>query len=205
MAGYTAIKDVGVSIVSLLNREFGDLLQGGRVTLASPGEIDEGGNVRLTVYLYRVSENGHTRNAERQETGTEKIKGLPLSLDLHYLITAHPWTKPNSDTTTGTDVEDQHMVLGRAMQVMQDNSVLRDSDLEGDLIGDRELRISRYSEAPDEVLNVWNTFQDRPFRPSVSYLVGPVTIESTMERPVHRVTEREVEMYSLPQRNRDDA
>lgn len=205
MAGYTAIRDVGVSIVALLDREFGDLLQGGTVTLASPGEIDEGGSERLTVYLYRVSENGHTKNAERREIGTEKIKGLPLSLDLHYLVTAHPWTKPNSDTTSGTVVEDQHLVLGRAMQVMQDNSVLRGSDLEGDLIGDRELRISMYPEAPDEVMNVWNTFQDRPFRPSVSYLVGPVTIESTIEQPVHRVTEREVEMYSLPRREQDDA
>ena len=47
----------------------------------------------------------------------------------------------------------------------------------------------------DELTNIWNTFRETSFEPSVSYLVSPVVIDSERERTITRVREREEQYY----------
>jgi hypothetical protein len=42
-----------------------------------------------------------------------------------------------------------------------------------------------------EVLDIWNTFENRPFQPSVAYLVSPVEIDPAADRDVERVLEQQ--------------
>ena len=161
---------------------------GNRAVLASPDDIGPGD--RLTLYLYEVSENPELKNAERQEMALGQFREPPLSLDLYYLLTAHPTGGDDGDAMS--QAEAQHRALGRAMHILRDNSILRGSDLEGPLAEEGlDLHISMYPHSTDEIVSIWSTFQDRPFQPSVSYLVSPVTIESTRTRETQRVVEKD--------------
>lgn len=194
MAGYSAIADAGEAIVELLRGRMGDFVDREEVALASPGGTGANDDARLTVYLYRVAENDHLMNTGPQPAGHDRIRRPPLALDLYYLLTAHPSGR-NGDETAKT--REQHAVLGRALQVLRENPVLRGSDLRGSLAAEsgNELRISRVSmndQSMDELVSIWNTFGETPFQPSVSYLVSPVIIETDGEEPIQRVVERQL-------------
>lgn len=184
MTGYSAISDVGKTLVTLLEEEMSGLLDTDEIALASPAVIGKGDKVRLSLFLYAVTENPHRKNQRRQEVDTTTLAGEPLELDLHYALTAYPSEEKKPDTKTTAD---QHTVLGRAMQAFSDAGIVRGSTLEGSLTD--EVAIAVEADATSRVMNVWNTFQDRPYWPSVAYVVGPVTIESADEETVPRIVE----------------
>lgn len=189
MATDAAIADVGETLIETL-RDRIDFLDRDEIALASPSTVGDGEQLRLTLYLYRVTENADLKNSPRSVTGNQ-LEDPPLALDLHYLLTAHPAT--SGDDETARTIE-QHSVLGRAMQVLQNEAVLRGSDLSGSLVDEGEdVRISMNptaSESFDQLMSMWSTFQEQPYQPSVSYLISPVFIEATKARPVRRVVEK---------------
>lgn len=197
MGDYGSIADVGQTLVDLLEDRMEGLIGRDDVALASPESQGEGGNNwRLTLYLYDISENEHQRNADRQdpEPSEPAVSGSPLVLDLQYLLTAHP----SKGGTAGTNkTKEQHRVLGRAMQVFRDNAIVRGPDLKGSLADEENLHLSIEQESLDAVMDIWNTFPDQPYQPSVAYLVTPVTIESREETPVQRILERDMEQREL--------
>ena len=190
MARHTAIADAGETLVELLRAELEPLIANGdEVALRSPKEVSNGDDVRLTLYLYRVAENGELRNQRRQAVANapDRLQPAPLALDLYYLLTAHPSVGSSQETSR---TRAQHLILGRAMQILQDNAVLRSTDLfDTSLAADRELHLSVYPERLEDVTSIWNTFADKPYEPSVAYIVGPVLIDSTEETPTARVEE----------------
>jgi hypothetical protein len=202
MAGYTAIEDVGDTVVGLLRDGMADLVDSDEIELASPATVGKNDDVRLTVFLYRVTENAELKNQPRQQVDEATVREAPLELDLHYLMTAHP-AKPGKGKGKTAKTVEQHRVLGRAMQVLYDNSVLRGSTLAGSL-DDETLYVSMDSQSTDTVVNLWSTFQDKPFRPSVTYLVSPVAIDSTEESATGRVVERTGGEYSFTTEGGDD-
>lgn len=203
MEGYTAIEDVGRTLVALLRDRMGtDLIDQDReIALSSPNDAGPGDGTRLTIYLYRVTQNGHLMNAQRREVDADHYRRPPLALNLYYLLTAHP-SDGGSDGMERT--EEQHRVLGRAMQVIHDNSIIRGSDLKGSLADQPDLQVSISPQDMDEVMSIWSTFDETPFQPSVAYLVTPVLIESTEEEEVSRVVERRLEEYSWRMRVDED-
>lgn len=160
------------------------------VGLAPP---DSGDDYRLTVYLYRVTESAHLRNVDRSLVEGADDRGTPLVVDLNYLVTAHPWQGRNNG---GSRTTTQHELLGRVMQVLGDNAVLRGPVLTEDLRAGPDLRVTVDAESMDTVVNMWGTFDDEPFRPSVSYLVTPVVIDPGAEADAPHVIETTTESYT---------
>ncbi len=201
MEGHAVIEDVGRTLVALLRDRMGDDLidQDREIALSSPNDADPG--TRLTVYLYRVTENGQLKNAERREVGTDRYRRPPLALDLYYLLTAHP-SDGGGDGTERTG--EQHRVLGRTMQVIHDNAIIRGSELEGSVADQPALRLSINPQGMDEIMSIWSTFDETPFRPSVAYLVTPVFIPSTEEGDATRVVERHLKEYAWTMRVDED-
>lgn len=192
---YTAIADVGESLVALLRDRMSDLVDDNEVVLASPGDVESRSSVRLTVFLYRVAESAHLRNKKRTPEDSETLRDPPIALDLYYLLTAYPSTG-NDDQTTRTLA--QHTVLGRAVRELRDSSILRGSDLKRSLAGEESIHVSMTPLEDDmleQLVSIWTTFPDRPFRPSVSYVVSPVLVESERVAATSRVRERELEKY----------
>lgn len=203
MGDHGAVADAGETIVELLRDRMTELVSADQIVLASPVDDDLKNKVRLTLFLYAVERSSHHGPAEQAVQSHDPPRHEPLRVDLKYLLTAHPITGDGGTTTTGETLEEQR-VLGRAMQVLHDNPIISGSDLQGSLAtGDERLQLSVLPESTDTAVNVWNTFQGEPFRPSVAYLVTPVAIESRREAPVERVEEFRVEEH-IPTGDIDD-
>jgi hypothetical protein len=136
------------------------------------------------------------------------IQHPPLNVDLFYMLTAY------SEVTGGGEIEDrnrealeEHTILGRAMQIIYDNSVLRGSALQGSLVGtDVELRIILATMSMENVTQIWSSFQDtqgKPYKPSAFYQITPVPIDSTRRRDIQRVIEKQMQHYQMTVRKRE--
>ena len=194
---HAAIADVGVTLVDLLHEEIQQRIEfkKSEIALVSPG--DAANSVRLTLWLYHVSENTHLRDVDRPSRTGDAEKRSPLVLDLHYLLTVHP-TGSGQGGQSGVSTaatSEQHELLGLAMQVLHDNPILHAGTLPESLAA-AELQVSVEQQPMDELTNLWGTFGDQAFQPSDAYRVTPVVIDSTVERPVSRVEERTVEEYT---------
>jgi hypothetical protein len=206
VARYTAIADVSETLLTLVRDRLGDHLgtpaeRQAAVALATPSVETVEGPVRIGFYLYGVAENGHLRGGD--PTAVAGVADAPqrYALDLRYLLTAYP--PQNTDDTTQA-ARSQQELLGQTVHLLHENAVLRGSELTdapggGDagpsLSGDAELRLSVVPEPTETLTNIWNTFPDTPFQPSVAYLVGPVAIDAPEPEPIARRAEEKVDRY----------
>lgn len=189
MGDYGAIADAGETVVTLLRDRMRAVpIADEQIALASPVEEDLRDDIRLTLFLYGVEENGYPTNGARPVPADETPTRDPLQLDLSYLLTAHR-TPGDENTTTTAKTREEQTVLGRAIQILRDNAVVEPPDLRGSLAEDEKtLRISILPERTDTIVNVWNTFEGEPYRATVALLVTPVEIESQVETSEERVT-----------------
>ena len=186
MSDYTAIADVGETLIELLRENMRDLISEDSIALLSPGEVEGKDNIRLSLFLYQVNENPYLKNLEMENLGNSKLKAQPLTLELFYMLTSYP-SPGIQDRTERTGEE--HRILGRAMQILHDNAVLTGSVLKGSLSSDNlELRVIGASLNMNDMTQIWSTFGEKSFRPSVCYQVTPVKINSSKEKTVVRIT-----------------
>jgi hypothetical protein len=143
----------------------------GTISLDSPGELIEDGNgaepVRLSLFLYRVAPNPHLQNHPLISHAAGEQRFPPLQLDLFYLLT--PLTgSPSNDL----------VVLGRAMQLLDASSTIRQAFLDSDLLPrDPEVRLTLNPVSVEELTRIWSAFNE-PYRLSVCYRVQGVALDS---------------------------
>ena len=195
IADFAVIADVGETLIELLRENMKDLINPDSIMLISPGDIEGSDTVRLSLFLYQVTENAHLKNQEMMNIGSTGLKNPPLTFDLYYMLTSHPSTGIQDKTER---TKEEHSVLGKAMQVLNDNSLLKGSVLRGSLAeNNEELRMTLTTLNLDDMTKIWTTFQDKLFRPSLCYLVTPVKIDSSREKHVERVVERKLNNYLI--------
>ncbi|GAB3023396.1 Pvc16 family protein [Natronobiforma cellulositropha] len=200
MAGYSAIADASETLLDVLRdriaaRDDAVGIDRNEIVLASPDDVDAESDVRLSLYLYKIGKSTHASSVSRRRTGDGTMENPSLSLDLHYMLTAYPSKGRADDTAT---VQDQHSVIGLAMQVLHDTSIIESDDLKGSLRGEDPLHLSMNPDGGEELETLWNTFTEASFQPSVLYEVSPVAIDSTIEEPFTEVTERDIDVDRLP-------
>src|SRR5262245_43860614 len=118
MSDFTAMKGVTSTLRALLL----DQMEAPPpvVTVAPPDVPVSGAGNRVNLYLYQVTENGHLKNQEIPGHGHHGAYGHPpLSLDLHYLLTAFVET----ETAQDADLQAQ-LFLGDAMRVLHDFAII---------------------------------------------------------------------------------
>jgi hypothetical protein len=126
MADFAAIAAVGKSIERVLNVAFSEhqpvAAPGGhaRAVLVTTADLEAAethnriGPYGLSIFLYRVEVNRTMRVAPSSvKTPGGLQHGPPLALDLHYLLTA--WAD---------NAENEHRILGRALQAIESTAVL---------------------------------------------------------------------------------
>lgn len=197
MAGSSVIRDVDDTLINVLRDNMrADLAPYDPVisiVLISPGEV-VGNDVRLSLYMYQITENVHMKNMEIQNIDPGTLTSSPLALDISYILTAYP-VQRDGQTLTDMTME-AHRLLGRAMQVFQDHTILSGTVLKGDLAtNNEELHLTLNPLNLDDITKIWNTFQGKVWRPSVCYLVTPVLLESTSKISVQRVVTKEIDYY----------
>ncbi|MFC5449796.1 DUF4255 domain-containing protein [Paenibacillus aestuarii] len=189
ISDYSVIADVSASLVKLLRENMtpDPIPQPEMIGLASP--VDKG-DFYLSLFLYNVRESGDNRQTHMIARGTTQIQYPPMAVDLSYLLTVQ------SPAELQSRALDEHRILGRAMQVLYDHSILRGSMTVGTLAErDEEVRIVMEPLKGESLLSMWN-FADTPYRLSISYSVGPVNIDSTRIKTTKRVSETDFRIQS---------
>ncbi|MDB5053996.1 MAG: hypothetical protein JWM44_2046 [Bacilli bacterium] len=179
---YTVIADVGMSLIQLLRENMvpEPVLQPEFIGLSSP--IDKG-DLSLSLFLYQIKESAD-RQTQMLSRGAGTLQFPPMTVELYYLLTAH------SAAELQTRTLDEHRILGRALQVLYDHSILKNSALQGSLADtNEELRIVMESLPLDTMLTL---FPNIPYKLSVCFSVGPVYIDSTRVKATKRVIERDI-------------
>ena len=151
-------------------------------------------DARVNLFLYRVTENGYLQNQEIPGRGSVGAYGHPpLSLNLHYLVTAYGTTEVRSGLATLFDDSTAQFVLGSAVRVLHDVPVVTDSVMtvrapSGTIILHPSLRddfehvkICLEPLTLDDISKVWTALALR-FRLSAAYVVNVVQIESQRPR-----------------------
>lgn len=195
MSDYVVIADVSDTLKKLLwenmkadPKIYPDIIGSeDDIILSSPEEMLTRNEKKLSLFLYQITECPYLKNKEMQRTDSTKLKHIPLSLVLFYLI------NPNTE-----DSNKDHILLGKVMQIFYDNAIVKGSILQGSLAGTmEELRVIIYSLPFDELIHLWQSFSEKSFKLSVCYQVTPVMIESTREIEVKRVLEKEAGYYQI--------
>ena len=175
MSDYTVISAVSGTLKEILRQKItmsaDTELNGVEIYLLSPKEMQDAGNsVGISVWLYKVSRMPDMLNDPPERRSPNQIARAPLPILLFYLVTP----------ITG-DPETRHTLLGRVLQVLNDYSVLRGSDLQGVLEGSGEqLRVNLEALSLEELSLVWDALSE-PYQLSVTYLVQVVKIDSDLE------------------------
>jgi hypothetical protein len=138
------------------------------IELHSPREKqDNQEKVWVSVWLYRVTRMADMLNEPPQRISPTQMVKTPLPILLYYLITPvahHPLTR--------------HTLLGKVLQVMNDNAILRGSSLQGILAGTTDqLRLVLETLSLEDLSLVWDALSE-PYELSVSYLVQLASIDS---------------------------
>jgi hypothetical protein len=179
MSVSTAVGLVSASLRNLLVGEM-QTVPAVPVTILAPDET--GGDQRINLFLYKVEENPYLKNQDwsLKPGNSNQTVPAPLSLSLYYLMTPYARNDPQTGNVTA------HEILGEAMRVFYENSIIPQEYLETDLKGAREqFKIVYNALDPEEISRLWTTFA-RPFRLSIRYQVSTVQLDvlPASERPL---------------------
>lgn len=179
MANVFAIHSVGQSLATYLNKAYPESLRaehGCSFELVSSSQINTppDDNTRVTLFLYRVTVNEHLRNQTR---GNGRHTDVPLSVDLHFLVTA--W---------GSEPLREQVPLAWAMRQLHQHPVLDSSSLSPEANWDSGdvVQLLPAELSTEDIMRIWDALSE-PYRLSVSYIARVVRIdpdEPTEARPV---------------------
>ena len=178
MAGFAGIAAVGKSIEMLLNFFFEEHPPAPnkktKALLVRTSDFEESatiGSPALSVFLYRVDFNKTMRAAWSATSGQDGRSHL--GLDLHYLIT--PW---------GTDAEEEHRILGGAMQCLETTPILSGPLLHssGEFSAGESVQLLLEEISTEAVMR---TFDSLPtdYRLSVPYIARVLRLDGRVATP----------------------
>jgi hypothetical protein len=121
----------------------------------------------VSVWLYQVDRNQFLLNQPPQRVAPDQLRRPPVSLDLHYLV-----------TPIATDPINEQLMLGKVIQVLNDNAILPADPADPELRD--EIRVTMENPGVDALSRMW-TALEQAHRLSLSYLVQVVEIDSGEE------------------------
>lgn len=181
MSGYNIISDVTEAIVKILRAGMVPDIIPNSEAIGACHPSDKG-DIVLGVNLYDVKRNTDMADENSVSVGKDKMRAPSLYLNLYYMITAY----------SASDIRfrsiEEAKIIGRAIQLLEGNSVLK-----GDILGKSAAglkhapRLEFQDLESEEKIRLWN-IPDVPYKFSVFYKVYPVEIESIKISDVTRVT-----------------
>ena len=181
MAGFAGIAAAGKSVEMLLTAGFEESqpVTGSNTKAVLVHTVDfesanTGHNIgspALSIFLYRVDFNKVMR-AALSATSLQDGRSH-LGLDLHYLIT--PWAE---------NAEDDHRVLGRAMQVLESTPILTGPMLHssGDWDGGESIQIVLEEVSTEAVMRIFDSLPT-DYRLSVPYIARIMRLDGPVRAP----------------------
>jgi hypothetical protein len=177
MANVFAIHSVGNSIVTYLRNSYPQALAGLDMPdcafeLVSSGELagEPGDATRITLYLYRITVNEHSRQVHAASAAT--ARPTPLGLDLHFLLTA--WA---------ANARDEHTIAAWAIRQLHMFPILDASSLspEAGWGANEVIQVIPAELSTEDVMRIWDAL-DPAYRLSVSYIARLVRLDPDTQR-----------------------
>lgn len=145
------------------------------VSLNTPKEMEENNQEGVSLWLYRVIRDEQRLNDPPLRISPTQLRPPPLPLRLHYLVT------PITSRVNLGDPDTEQYLLGKVMQSLYTNALLRGTDLRGELSGtDAQLHVRLETLALDEMSRIWEALEGT-YQLAVSYEVAVVNIDSAQE------------------------
>lgn len=154
------------------------------IVFKNPTETARSTANRLSLWLYQITENEFVKNAPMiKAKNSDRKKYPPMAINLNFLVT--PFANLANGDNTARD--EDHMVLGKVMQVLYDNSIIFLRDPNTDIA--EELRIIFKHVSLEELTRIWEALRE-PYRLSVCYEIRVTRIDSTRINPAAPIVER---------------
>ncbi len=191
MSSYMVVAGVSEALRQVLFEELHSdpdtrqlFLNVGDIVFKNPTETAQDTSNRLSLWLYQITENEFVKNQQPQRgNGADTLQHAPLALEFSYLIT--PFA--NVGGSNGSSRDENHMVLGKVMQIFYDNSIILVRDQTSGI--SEELRIIFKRLTLEELTRIWEALRES-YRLSICYRVQVSRIDSSRISNRARVVER---------------
>jgi hypothetical protein len=163
---------MSATIKQLLQTALDAIVPAANVLVATPDDFKTLPRPACTIFLYRVAVNSVMRNGPRVVVSPGVTSRPLLPIDLSYLVT--PW---------GKTPEDEHQILGVALQTLYDNAELGVGSLVGgSWLPDDSVQLVLETLPIEEHFCIWDTV-GMAYRLSATYraqIVGiaPAVVET---------------------------
>lgn len=188
MANVLALHSVGNSIVTYLRNSYPQQVAGitmptcsfDLMSFAQLASNTEEATTRITLLLYRVTVDEHARQIRASNRVADGP--APLSLDLHYMVTA--W---------GTTSLDEQLTFAWTLRQMHEHPVLDASALspEAGWTPDEVIQIVPAELTTEDMMRVWDGFE-ASYRLSSTYIARLVRLDPDQAIDTRRVVARQL-------------
>lgn len=195
MAQYTVIAEVSQSILKLLREALSPELikKYEQIALCSPSQKED---AKVGLYLFDIQEFGEIAPRQMVQHSEDKLMYPPQSLTLYYLLTVYSGAERQAKAI------DEHRILGRVIQLLNDHPRFEGGDLVGSLYESEEaFEMIRVPMTYEDKMKLWQ-FPNVPYQLSMVYKVQPVWMASTRTRSIKRVTDVEMDLVEKQRRGR---
>jgi hypothetical protein len=187
MAGVGAIRDVGTTLVGILQAAVdSSVIDPSNIKLALPRDfeaLDNSPELALSLFPYRVAISSDLRNARQRTLPDGRIAPPPLPLEVGLLVT--PWARDAADTL---------LLSGMVARAFQDRAELTVNDLQGGpWRADDTVQLVLDSLPIADHYRIWDTTRV-PYRLSLTYQARVIGIDPTEPRQVGRVLDAQFDL-----------
>ena len=197
MADYTIISDVSAYIVRTLREKMcpEPIPSPNNIEISSPADQDVDYIVGL--YLYDVREESEVTQRPLMQRGQVQLQRPPRPYGLYYMVFI------NGSSQMGLKAPDIQKIIGRAAQIVNDNSSVLPNQLQNWLdTQEPPIVLSQAKISLEEKVRVWQAI-NKPYQISLFYKAAPVFLSSEVVINTPRVAEASFGLHITGEEGRE--
>ena len=197
MADYTIISDVSAYIVRTLREKMcpEPITSPNNIEISSPADQDVDYIVGL--YLYDVREESDVTQRPLMQRGQVQLQRPPRPYGLYYMVFI------NGSSQMGLKAPDIQKIIGRAAQIVNDNSSVLPNQLQNWLdTQEPPIVLSQAKISLEEKVRVWQAI-NKPYQISLFYKAAPVFLSSEVVINTPRVAEASFGLHITGEEGRE--
>ena len=197
MADYTIISDVSAYIVRTLREKMcpEPIPSPNNIEISSPADQDVDYIVGL--YLYDVREESEVTQRPLMQRGQVQLQKPPRPYGLYYMVFI------NGSSQMGLKAPDIQKIIGRAAQIVNDNSSVLPNQLQNWLdTQEPPIVLSQAKISLEEKVRVWQAI-NKPYQISLFYKAAPVFLSSEVVINTPRVAEASFGLHITGEEGRE--
>ncbi|MDY3819309.1 MAG: DUF4255 domain-containing protein [Lachnospiraceae bacterium] len=197
MADYTIISDVSAYIVRTLREKMcpEPIPSPNNIEISSPADQDVDYIVGL--YLYDVREESDVTQRPLMQRGQVQLQRPPRPYGLYYMVFI------NGSSQMGLKAPDIQKIIGRAAQIVNDNSSVLPNQLQNWLdTQEPPIVLSQAKISLEEKVRVWQAI-NKPYQISLFYKAAPVFLSSEVVINTPRVAEASFGLHITGEEGRE--